>query len=34
MSVLVPSVESYSVGIINDTAFQGESAFYLRDVLD
>jgi hypothetical protein len=34
MSALVPSIQPYSVGVINDTEFQGQSALYLRDVLD
>jgi hypothetical protein len=34
MLVLVPSIEPYSVGVINDTDFQVESVLYLRGVLD
>jgi len=33
-SALVPSIEPYSVGIINNTDFQGQSVLYLRGVLD
>lgn len=28
MSALMPSIEPYSVGVINDTEFQGQSALY------
>jgi len=34
MLALVPSIEPYSVGVINNTDFQGQSVLYLRGVLD
>jgi hypothetical protein len=33
MSALVPNVEPYSVGIINDSDFQGQSVFNFRSIL-
>ena len=33
-SALVPSIEPYSVGVINNTDFQGQSVLGLRGVLD
>ena len=33
MSALVPSIEPYSVGVINDTEFPGQSALNFKSVL-